>query len=174
MARKKKTEEATAAVVDAAPVAEVVVETAAVVDAPPADAVEWPPNDAPDEASEAPADDEATEGEVERARLAELWRLNGIGELEGIGEFLRGLMPGIKALSDVHRPAQLGERALTTAELIAALEEAGRPNAATKLRRWYRANHRRAGISIYVLLALAALDEESADEQGQEGQAEGS
>lgn len=211
MARKKKTEEATAAVVDAAPVAEVAevaevaVETAAVVDSPPADAVEWPPNDAPDEPGEAPVEvDEVldsliealaseramfipegfemtyeevaevapSELEVERARLAELWRLNGVPSLKVVVVVLRSLIEGITSKSNVHRPARLGERELTTADLIAELERAGEQSHAAELRRWYRCNHRRAGVSIYVLLALAQLDE-VADEQGQE-RAEGS
>lgn len=218
MARKKKTEEATAAIVDAAPVAEaleteqaapveVVEETPQAeqdIDVVSADdeLVEYPGDMEAGEVAEVteekPADDGMTElldtldamvaadrpviaipAEIraasvraERARLAEMWRMGGCGELDGIGAELRDVLRGIKARPDVHRPASLGEQVLTTAELIKVLEEAG-GDWAPVLRRWYRANHRRAGTSIYVQLALAELDEEGVDEPGQE-QDEGS
>lgn len=105
--------------------------------------------------------------QAERKQLDEMWRMGGVAELLGIEEALRGLMPGIKARRDVHRPAQLGDVVLTTAELIKALEDAA-SEWASVLRRWYRANHRRAGTSIYARLALAELEEGVSDEQGQD------
>lgn len=118
-------------------------------------------------------DDEAeVKRQAERTQLDEMWRMNGVAELRGIEQALREVLPGIMAHRDVHRPARRGDVVLTTAELIKALEEAGSEWAAV-LRRWYRANHRRAGTSIYVQLALAELDEEGVDEPGQE-QDEGS
>lgn len=196
MARKKKTQEATAAVVDAAPV-----EAPATEQVAPVEVIEETPQaeqdidevSADDELVEYPGDMEAEEAaevieeapvesdeqhaaralrDAERASLNDLWRMGGVAELDGIGAELRDVLRGIKARPDVHRPAQLGEQVLTTAELIAVLEEAGGDWAAV-LRRWYRANHRRAGTSIYVQLALAELDEEGVDEPGQE-QDEGS
>lgn len=182
MARKKKVEQQTvetATVVDVAPAAEApapaeVVEEAAEA----AEVAEVAAGEVVKEIEEAdaegpsPEEIRAAEVRAERARLAEMWRMGGCSELDGIGAALREVLPGIRARGDVHRPAQLGDVVLTTAELIKALEEAGSEWAAV-LRRWYRANHRRAGTSIYVQLALAELDEEVADEQGQ-GQDEGS